>query len=345
MKRLVEQLFSETSLTHTEYARLLAGLSPSVLEYIGTYARRVSQERFGNKIYLRGLIEITNYCKNNCYYCGIRRDNRQVERYRLNKDILMETCWLGNQLGIKTFVLQGGEDAGLKDNDIEDLVRTIRKEFPDTAITLSLGEKKRNTYQQLFDAGANRYLLRHETADSKHYAYLHPREMLFENRMNSLKALKEIGYQTGVGMMIGSPGQTIENLVDDILFIEQFQPEMIGMGPYIPQKDTPFANEKPGSLEMTLLLISIFRLLFPGVLMPATTSLATLATDGYEQGILAGANVIMLNLTPSGYREKYALYDNKRSASQEAIDEYNELTKRMNEIGYCFSDSRGDYLI
>lgn len=336
MKHLVEQLFRERYLQRTDYVRLFTGLNPDVLNSISLYAREVSRAHFGTAIYLRGLIEITNYCRNNCYYCGIRRDNKAVERYRLDKDEILETCRLGDSLGIKTFVLQGGENAGVKDSFIENVVQTIRKEFPDTAITLSLGEKDRATYQRFFDAGANRYLLRHETASEQHYSYLHPQEMSLANRVNCLKALKEIGYVTGTGMMIGSPGQTIDNLVGDILFIQQFKPEMIGMGPYIPQKDTPFAGKPAGNLDITLLLIAIFRLMFPQVLMPATTSLATLVPDGYERGILAGANVIMLNLTPFQYRSKYALYDNKRSSKQEVLDEYNELTKRMNTIGYYY---------
>lgn len=289
---------------------------------------------FGNTVFLRGLIEISNHCRNNCYYCGIRRDNGAVGRYRMSKDEIMETCRLGHQLGLETFVLQGGENAGLGNRFLVDVVRSIRREFPKVAITLSMGEKSRATYQDFFDAGANRYLLRHEAASPALYAHLHPGEMELKNRIACLENLKSIGYEAGTGMMIGCPGQTIGHLVEDIGFIRSFAPRMIGMGPFIPHKDTPFAAAAPGSVEMTLLLTSIFRLMLPNVWMPATTSLATAADDGYEKGIGAGANVIMLNLTPEQYRERYTLYNNKRGAGQKVMEELDDLTKRMENIGY-----------
>ena len=345
MKNLVDHLKQERNLSREEYVRLLTCFDRELLAYINNAAREVATAVFDKAIYIRGLIELTNYCRNNCSYCGIRSGNRNVERYRLSKEQILACCRLGGNLGLKTVVLQGGEDPALSDDFIEDLVRSIRSEFPDTALTLSLGERTREAYQRFFDAGANRYLLRHETANRIHYYHLHPQEMSFENRMGCLRTLKEIGYQTGAGMMIGSPGQSIDNLVDDIFFLKQLRPEMIGMGPFVPQKDTPFASQPRGSVELTLMLISICRLLFPQALIPSTTSLATLSRNGYEQGILAGANVVMPNLTPAAYRSKYVIYDNKKSSSLEISEEFYELKKQIKTIGYHFSTSRGDYKI
>lgn len=343
MKELIDTLAAERRLDPAGYAMLLESPDEQVTEYAAMRALEVTQSIFGRGIYIRGLIEVTNYCRNNCYYCGIRRGNPNVDRYRLTREEILECCRVGHGLGFRTFVLQGGEDGGAYDKEITATVSDIRREFPDCAITLSLGERSREAYRAFFDAGANRYLLRHETANRQHYGILHPAEMSFDSRMEALRALKEIGYQVGTGMMVGSPGQSIGNLVEDLLFIESFEPEMIGIGPYLPQCDTPFAAEAPGSMPRTLLLISMLRLMHPHSLIPSTTSLATIASEGREKGILAGANVVMPNLSPEEYRGSYALYDNKRSFGTEAAEGLAMLEEQLETIGYHISYDRGDH--
>lgn len=343
MNRLIDKLRSARRLEPEEYLTILNDTNPAVLEYANTSAREVAIEQFGNGIYIRGLIEVSNFCRNNCYYCGIRRGNLNVGRYRLTKEEILACCRLGNEIGFRTFVLQGGEDLNMNADLIVDIVRSIRAEFPENAITLSLGEYDREAYQRFYDAGANRYLLRHETASPEHYSLLHPSEMSFEHRMQCLHDLKEIGFQTGTGIMVGSPGQTLDNIVRDIVFIENFKPQMVGLGPYIPQHDTPFADKPSGNLETTLMLLSIFRLMLPHALIPSTTALATLTPDGRERGILAGANVVMPNLSPEDTRAKYALYDNKKTTGLEAAEGLRGLELQLNAIGYHISYERGDY--
>lgn len=291
MRSLIERLHREHTLSPDELRTLLVGCDAEHLALINQKAREVAYSHFGNRIFIRGLIEIGNCCRNDCFYCGIRRSNRNVERYRLDKETILSCCAQGYELGFRTIVLQGGEDNYMTDERVVDLVSSIRKAYPDIAITLSLGEKSTEAYQAFYQAGANRYLLRHETHNEAHYQSLHPESMSLQNRLRCLYDLKEIGYQTGTGIMVGSPGQTIEHLVEDILFIETLQPEMIGIGPFLPHHDTPFASEPSGKMEQTLLLLSIFRLMHPKALIPSTTALATLAPDGRERGILAGANV------------------------------------------------------
>ncbi|NDV66615.1 [FeFe] hydrogenase H-cluster radical SAM maturase HydE [Bacteroides sp. 224] len=343
MKELVKQLLYERHLERAELVRLLSNFDQELLSYINDCARSVTITHFGKAIYLRGLIELTNFCRNNCFYCGIRASNRNIERYRLMKEQVLNCCRLGDHLKVRTFVLQGGEDLAIKDFIVEDLIKSIHREFPYAAITLSLGERSQESYQAFYEAGATRYLLRHEAANRDLYNHLHPDVMSYDNRIECLHTLKKIGFQTGAGMMIGSPGQTIEHLVDDILFLEELNPQMIGMGPYIPQRDTPFASEAPGSVLLTLMLISIVRLMFPKALIPATTALATQADDGYEKGILAGANVIMPNLLPIEYKTKYSIYDNKEAVHQTTKEQIENLKKRIDSIGYFFSENRGDY--
>ncbi len=307
-------------------------------------AQEMAQSIYGNKVYIRGLIEFTNYCKNDCFYCGIRRSNGNAERYRLSEEQILSCCATGYELGFRTFVLQGGEDAYFTDERICTLVAQIKKEYPDCAVTLSIGEKFRESYQAYFDAGADRYLLRHETANEVHYQKLHPIEMSLENRKRCLRDLKEIGYQTGCGFMVGSPYQTVETLYEDMIFIKELQPEMVGIGPFIPQKDTPFGEKEAGTLDMTLRLLSIIRLLHPHVLLPATTALGTIHPKGRERGILAGANVVMPNLSPVNVREKYKLYDNKICTGDEAAECRYCMQRRMESIGYQVVTDRGDYI-
>lgn len=313
------------------------------IDYLYHTAREVADEIYGKNIYIRGLIEFTNYCKNNCYYCGIRRDNSSVDRYRLTKEEILDCCNRGYDLGFRTFVLQGGEDPYFSDDLMCDIISDIRNRYEDCAITLSIGEKSRESYQRFFDAGADRYLLRHETANEAHYGKLHPAELSLANRIDCLRQLKDIGYQVGCGFMVGSPYQTIETIYEDIEFIKEFEPHMVGIGPFIPQHATPFASEKAGTLDMTLKLLSIIRLIHPKVLLPATTALGTIHPLGRELGIKAGANVVMPNLSPVLVRDKYALYDNKICTGEEAAECKNCLQDRMLKIGYRILEDRGDY--
>ena len=343
MKNLVDRLRCRRTLTVEEYKQLLLCRDAEVTDYLHRQAREETFARFGNKIFIRGLIEITNRCRNNCYYCGIRKSNSRITRYELTQEEILECCREGYRLGFRTFVLQGGEMPDIKDEWMENIVACIRRSFPECAITLSLGEKSYGTYERFFRAGANRYLLRHETCNTQHYRKLHPADMSLAYRLQCLDWLKEIGYQVGTGIMVGSPYQNIHHLVEDILFIERFRPEMIGLGPFIPHHDTSFAAFAPGNAGLCLKLISIFRLMLPAALILATTALATLAPDGREQGILAGANVVMPNLSPQKRRADYSLYDNKAFAGAEAAEGLRELKERLERIGYEVSGERGDY--
>ncbi|MPW24530.1 [FeFe] hydrogenase H-cluster radical SAM maturase HydE [Alkalibaculum sp. M08DMB] len=341
---LIDKLQKTRDLKRDELFYLLSNFNHNTSEYIHEKAREVAQRYFGKKIYTRGLIEFTNYCKNDCFYCGIRYSNKNVDRYRLSIDSILDCCESGYHLGFRTFVLQGGEDLEYTDNDIVNLVSTIKSRFPDCAITLSIGEKSYDSYLAYFKSGADRFLLRHETATAQHYKKLHPHNLTLDRRKQCLQDLKSIGYQVGTGFMVGSPYQTIENLVEDLLFIKEITPQMIGIGPYIPHHDTPFANENAGSLELTLFLISVIRLMNPNALIPATTSLGTIDPNGREMGILAGANVVMPNLSPVNVRKKYELYDNKICTDEEAAECKVCLSNRINKIGYEIVVDRGDYV-
>ncbi|MCD7709010.1 MAG: [FeFe] hydrogenase H-cluster radical SAM maturase HydE [Clostridiales bacterium] len=338
----IQKIRSERDIGRDELKFLLETDDVDALRSLRENAREVADEVYGRRVYIRGLIEFTNYCKNDCYYCGIRRDNRNAQRYRLGEDEILSCCAHGYELGFRTFVLQGGEDPYFTDDKICSIVSKIKKNHPDCAVTLSIGEKPRESYQAYFDAGADRFLLRHETADQSHYGKLHPAEMSLENRMRCLWDLKEIGYQVGCGFMVGSPYQTIDTIYEDLQFIRKLGPHMVGIGPFIPHKDTPFGKEKLGTMDMTLRLLSIIRLLVPNVLLPATTALGTIHPQGREKGIMAGANVVMPNLSPLSVREKYLLYDNKISTGMEAAECRDDLEKRMRSIGYEVVTARGD---
>ena len=343
MEKLIDKLHQKHTLTAEEYRSLLLCEDTTTNVYLQKKAQQTTIDRFGNAVFIRGLIEISNRCRNNCLYCGIRKGNTMVSRYALSRETILSCCREGHALGFRTFVLQGGEDVSQTDDWVTETVSAVRKEFPDCAITLSLGEKSKEAYQRFFEAGANRYLLRHETFNETHYQELHPSEMSRNHRLRCLEWLKEIGYQTGTGIMVGSPGQTIGHLVEDLLFIERFHPEMIGIGPFIPHAETPFANKPAGSIKLTLKLLSILRLMHPSALIPATTALASLSSDGRERGILAGANVVMPNLSPSSVREKYSLYNQKAAFGSEAAEGLKLLEEQLNKIGYTISNERGDY--
>ena len=342
-KEVVSEVKEKQNIDIDQLQLLLGDATEKDVKFLYAMAREVADAVYGKHIFKRGLIEFTNYCKNDCYYCGIRRSNSCVERYRLEKEVILDCCKRGYELGYRTFVLQGGEDGYFTDRKVCDLVCSIRRTYPDCAITLSIGEKSRESYQSFFDAGANRYLLRHETANEKHYEMLHPTELSLKDRKQCLYNLKEIGYQVGCGFMVGSPYQTIETLYDDLMFIKELNPSMVGIGPFIPQKETPFAMEEAGSVEMTLRLLAIIRLIHPRVLLPATTALGTLHKEGWELGILAGANVVMPNLSPMETRMKYKLYDNKACTDDVVLKGDMNLQLRIKQIGYELVCDRGDY--
>ena len=339
---IIQKLCDTGDLTREEIITLLENRNSEIQSYLAKRASETAQEHYGNKVYVRGLIEFTNYCRNDCYYCGIRCGNKNAERYRLSKEEIVECASYGYGLGFRTIVLQGGEDMFYTDDMMVDIIKSIKKEHPDCAVTLSIGERSYESYKAFFDAGADRYLLRHETADFDHYRKLHPENLSAENRQQCLYNLKKIGFQTGAGFMVGSPYQTDDNIADDLLFLKKLDPEMIGIGPFIPHKDTVFADEKAGDLDLTLFLLSVIRLMLPTVLLPATTALGTINPRGRELGILAGANVVMPNLSPVGVRKKYALYDNKICTGEEAAECMNCLKNRISSIGYEIVTSRGD---
>lgn len=342
-KDLILKLNKDKHLLKNEWITLFETADDGDREFARNLAQNVAKEQFGNKIYMRGLIEISNICKNDCLYCGIRKSNCNVKRYRMDKDEILECCDIGYKQGFRTFVLQGGEDGYFTDSVLVEIVSEIKRKYPDCAITLSLGERSRKSYEALFSAGADRYLLRHETATREHYEKLHPENLSYETRMECLKNLKEIGFQTGCGMMIGSPYQTAENLADDMLFLAEFRPHMIGIGPFLPAENTPFEKEKSGTLEETLFVLSLVRIMLPMALLPATTALGTLAKNGRQRAILSGANVMMPNISPTENRKNYSLYNDKIGAGEDAEKSVKNVVNSLKEIGYEPTIDRGDY--
>lgn len=340
---IINKLIQNHKLLKTEYIELLEMASDErAVEALKKEAVRLQRKYYGNKVYTRGLIEFTNYCKNGCYYCGINRENREAVRYRLSREEILSCCENGYELGFRTFVLQGGEDPYFTDGRMVELIREIKEKYPDCALTLSIGEKSYESYRIFREAGADRYLLRHETASEELYRKLHPEEMKLSSRKECLYQLKELGYQVGAGFMVGSPGQTLEHLAEDLLFLKELEPQMVGIGPFIPHHDTRFADEKAGSVEMTLFLLSIIRILLPKVLLPATTALGTLDPQGREKGLCAGVNVVMPNLSPVKSRKLYDLYDNKICTGEEAAECRNCLSCRVESVGYQLVCERGD---
>jgi len=340
MRDIIQKLETTQNANDKELFQLINNdeINPILYEV----ADKVRKKNYGIDVYLRGLIEFSNICKNNCYYCGIRKDNSNVERYCLTKEQILECCQIGYDLGYKTFVLQGGENSVFSDIEICQIVSKIKEQYSDCAITLSIGEKSKESYKKYFNAGAERYLLRHETANEEHYSKLHPSEMSLKNRKQCLWNLKEIGYQVGSGFMVGSPYQTTENLIEDIRFLQELQPDMIGIGMFLSHNDTPFREFSNGSLDLTLKMISILRLIFPYALIPATTALGTISPIGRELGLKAGANVVMPNLSPKVVRKNYQLYDNKICTGEEAAECKGCLERRVKSVGYTIVSNRGD---
>lgn len=343
MINLIEKLVKNRSLSIEEYKFLIDNRNDEFASLLAQKAVKIRKEIYGNDVYIRGLIEISNICKNDCHYCGIRGGNSNCERFRLSKEQILSCCENGYSLGFRTFVMQCGEDAFYSDDVMCDIVSEIKGKYPYCAITLSLGERSYESYQRLFDAGADRYLLRHETADKEHYEKLHPSNLSFDNRMKCLENLKKIGFQTGCGFMVGSPFQTSECLAKDLKFIEEFKPQMCGIGPFIPHKDTAFCDHTAGTVELTCYLLSIIRIISPSILLPATTALGSIDPVGREKGILSGANVVMPNLSPPDTRNKYSLYNNKLSVGAESAQGKALLEEKMNSIGYRIVTERGDY--
>lgn len=344
LKYLIDKLKTQSSLTRDEWTALIVGRTPELAGYLFELARKERHLHYGHDVYVRGLIEFTNYCRNDCLYCGIRKSNPHVSRYRLSEEHILDCCRIGYDLGFRTFVLQGGEDGYYTRERMVHVIESIRSRHPDCAITLSIGEKSREDYQAFYEAGANRYLLRHETFNANHYSRLHPPSLSAAARQKCLWDLKDIGYQTGTGFMVGSPYQTPQDLAEDMLFIRELNPQMVGIGPFIPHHDTPFSNEAAGTLELTLFMLGLLRLMLPKILLPSTTALGTIDPKGRELGILAGANVVMPNLSPTGVRKDYALYDNKICTGDEAAECRQCLERRMESIGYRVVTARGDSL-
>ena len=343
MKKLIDRLHVTGSLDREQWIQLLSERSEETDQYARDLGNKVRQQIYGNDIYVRGLVEFTNYCKNDCYYCGIRRSNKNAQRYRLTEEEILLCCQQGYELGFRTFVLQGGEDGYYTDERLLSIIHKIKAEYPDCALTLSIGEKSEESYRDYREAGVDRYLLRHETADEEHYGKLHPSSMSCEHRKNCLRTLKKLGFQTGAGFMVGAPYQRVENLADDFLFLKELNPEMVGIGPFIPHQDTPFHGEKSGTLEDTLFYLALLRLMLPHVLLPATTALGTIHPKGREMGVLSGANVVMPNLSPVSVRKKYMLYDGKICTGDEAAECRHCLSRRMEQIGCQIVSDRGDY--
>lgn len=306
-------------------------------------ASKIRHDGFSNKVYVRGLIEYSNYCRCDCYYCGIRKSNNNINRYRLSRKEIEACAKSGYDIGFRTFVLQSGEDEGYGDDKLCDIIKSLKEKYPECAITLSVGERDKETYKRWKDAGADRFLLRHETADKDHFSHLHPPTQTFDSRKQCLYNLKELGYQTGAGMMIGSPGQSIKTLAKDLVFLKELNPQMVGIGPFISQKDTPFRGEKNGDVRLTLIMLSLVRIILPDALLPATSALASMGGDSRNQGIVHGANVIMPNLSPQHTRKDYALYDDKLSSGLEAAENLNSLKNELKKIGYEIDMGRGDY--
>jgi len=339
---LINKLYSDGILGKEEFVFLLENRREAAAGAASS-ARKISEEYFGRGVYLRGLVEISSFCKNDCKYCGLRRDNVLAERYRLTKEEILECCAKGHGLGYRTFVFQGGEDSYFTDDRLTDIIRSVKSRYPDCAVTVSMGERGAVSFRKIKEAGADRYLLRHETADPAHYGLLHTPDMSYGHRMACLKSLKELGFQTGCGFMVGSPYQTMENIADDLIFIGKFKPEMCGIGPFIPHKDTPFGNEKAGSAELTVFILSLVRIMLKNVLLPATTALGTVEENGREMGILAGANVVMPNLSPVAVRRKYMLYNNKLVSGAEDAAHKKDLEARLLAVGYHTVSGRGDW--
>ena len=342
MTELAEKLYNTGDLSDSELKALIETDDNETAELLRRYADETRQKSYGKKVFLRGLIEVSSYCRNDCLYCGIRRSNKDADRYRLSREEIMSCCENGYGLGFRTFVMQGGEDSFFTDDFMCSVISEIKEKYPDCAVTLSLGERSYDSYKRMKKAGADRYLLRHEAASEELYSKLHPAEMSLVHRKECLFQLRELGYQVGAGFMVGAPYQTTDHIIADLRFLQELRPQMIGIGPFVPHHNTPFAEESGGTLALTLRLLGILRLMFPKVLLPATTALGTIAPNGRELGLKTGCNVVMPNLSPVKVRKKYDLYDNKICTGEEAAECRGCLQRRIESAGYEVSAERGD---
>lgn len=343
IKSLIDKLYMEHNLTLGELEYLLENLDEDMREYLIEKAYIVRKENYGDDVFFRGLIEISNICRCNCHYCGIRADNKKVERYFLKRDEIIERCVYGYELGYRTFVFQGGENYIYSDEDLEYIILDLKKRYSDIAITLSLGERGYSSLERLYKAGADRYLLRHETINKSLYEKLHP-NMSYRNRIDTLSDLKEIGYQVGTGFLIGLPTLKLKDYAKDLIFIKTLNPHMVGIGPFIPQKDTPLKDEVGGNSYDTITLLAILRLLIPDLLLPATTALVTVDENSREKAFRAGANVIMPNLSPMECRKLYNLYDGKKILGDESAEEKKNIEIKIRESGFIPVLKKGDNL-
>lgn len=341
IKKIIDKLYETNDATNEELLYILDNLEEDSKAYLVEKAHNTIMKTYGNKVYIRGLIEFTNYCSRNCTYCGIRAGNKAADRYRLTLDEILECVDIGDSLGYKTFVLQGGEDPYFTDERMVEIITKIKEKYPNNAITLSIGERSYESYEKLFKAGADRYLLRHETATKELYEKFHPGAS-FENRRECLSNLKKIGFQIGAGFMVGLPGQTNKDLVNDLRFVKNIGAHMCGVGPFIPHKDTSLANEARGTVDKTTTMLALVRLMNPEILLPSTTALGSIADDGREKGIKAGGNVVMPNLSPTSVRKKYSLYDGKVSTGDEAAESRKSIETRINNAGFEVEVTRGD---
>jgi biotin synthase len=300
----------------------------------------IRKRYFKDEVHIRGIIEFSNYCMKNCFYCGLRRDNKTIERYRISEDEIIDTALKAGELGYKTILLQSGEDGGYTIEGLCAIIKRIRSNL-DCAITLSLGEKSFDEYRSLRDAGADRYLLRFETSDRGLFNKLKP-DSSYENRLDCIKNLKKLGFQVGSGFMVGLPGQTYEILADDILLLRELDLDMIGIGPFLSHHNTPLGNSASGTLDLTLRALAIIRILMPDVHIPATTAMGTVEKGGREKALQCGANVIMPNVTPIKYRKYYEIYPNKICIDDAPSDCRACIEGMLKSLGRAAATNKGD---
>lgn len=341
MKDLIEKLYRNNYLEKKEIIYLLDHINEEEQQILFNRANETRLKYYGNYVYMRAIIEFSNICKQDCMYCGIRKSNKKAKRYRLSKEQILECCEEGYKLGYRTFVLQGGEDDWYTQEKLAEIIKEIKDRYEDVALTLSIGEKSYEEYEILHKCGADRFLLRHETATKELYEQLHP-NMSFENRRQCLSDLKEIGYQVGAGFLVGLPNQGNEDFANDLLFLKDIQPDMIGIGPFLPHHQTPLKDEKGGDLDKALIMIALTRLMVPECLLPATTAMGTISKQGREIALKAGANVVMPNLSPTTVRSKYELYDNKMYTGDEAAECLKDIERKINSAGFQVDMGIGD---
>jgi biotin synthase len=336
----LDSILKKEELSREEIIYLLSLTEKEDQKKLFDHADKVRSLYCGDEVHLRGIIEISNFCDQNCVYCGLRQDNSSLERYRMTPEEIIKTASVISGLGIFTIVLQSGEDKHFDCDIISYLIYQI-KQSANVAITLSLGERSFDEYRTWKIAGADRYLLKHETANPHLYSNYHFKQDLNE-RIEHLTFLKSIGFQIGSGNLIGLFKQTVEDIADDILLCKKLDLDMAAFGPFIPSPNTPYANKSAGSAELTLSTMAVARLVLKKVHIPATTALDTIDPIGRERGLTAGANVVMPDLTPFPYRSNYQIYPGKRGSQDDPLESTNRLQKRIEALGRTISYKRGD---